>query len=187
MRTAKETIENAFRPGHFVVVTDNVNLQFPLTLWKDHDYHSDEDLEKAREQAASQVERTSILGRNLGFGIFQRRGMASYRYEVYAIVQGKALNVGLAGKAKEVEAVVRSFHAKYESRAAEDLLEELDRELSRHDWYAAMSDAPGVWSAGERHIDEVIRPLLAYVPREQGLALWQKHAPEGCVRDPYEG
>lgn len=199
MENPKTVIENSYQPGHFVVVTDNVNLLYPSTLWDGINYHGEAAIEDAREKSAYQVSRMSILGDNLGFGIFQRRGMAAYQYVVYAIIEGvdhtwsngderrfsRAMKIGNAHDAEGVERLVRDFHAKYAGKSEDDLAEELDRELGRHDWYAAMSDAPGIWRVGMRHMDEVIKPLLAHLPEKRGLAVWKKHAPEAYAPNPY--
>lgn len=198
MNTPSKVIENSYKSGHFVVVTENVNLQYPPTLWDNRNYHSDEVLEKAQEAAAHQVGRKSILGRNLGFGVFNRNGMASYMYTVYAMVEGvdhtyrngderlfsRALEIGHAHDIKDVEELVRQFHARYEGKSEDELAEALDAELARHDWYAAMSDSWSTTQAGQRHMDEVIRPLLAHLPEERGSAVWQKHAPKDFT-NPY--
>jgi len=53
----------------------------------------------------------------------------------------------------------------------------LERELSRHDWWGCMSDSFGVEQAADRHMKEVIAPLLTSVPADIVRALWSKHAP----------
>lgn len=57
-----------------------------------------------------------------------------------------------------------------------DPVTHLDRELSSHDWYCHMSDAPGVYGAGERHMNQ-IREIIKDVDPEKVRELWAKHAP----------
>jgi hypothetical protein len=53
----------------------------------------------------------------------------------------------------------------------------LERELDRHDWWACMSDSYGVEVAADRHMKDVIDPLIDAVPVDVVRALWAKHAP----------
>lgn len=58
-----------------------------------------------------------------------------------------------------------------------DPVAHLERELAHHDWWACMSDSHGVEVASDRHMKEVVSPLLAAVPVDVARALWAKHAP----------
>jgi len=53
----------------------------------------------------------------------------------------------------------------------------LGRELAHCDWWACMSDSYEAAVASDRHMEEVVRPLLAAVPVDEARALWAKHAP----------
>jgi len=198
MRDPSEVIKQAYDVAQFVVVTENTNLQFPASLFDGLNFHSEQAIEKGREQALHQVKRTSILGDNLGFGTFGTRGMTSYMYTVYAIVEGvehrhadgsevrfqRTVQIGYAHKVPEVEALVRDFHAKYVGLSEDEVAALTEHELKMHDWYCAMSDAPGVWRAGETHMSTVVMPLLAHLPTSRGNKLWEKYAPDG-FRSPY--
>ena len=83
-----------------------------------------------------------------------------------------AEDCGKAALARRLEA----FNAELEVLA--DPARHLERELKSHDWHCAMSDAPGVCGAGERHMRE-IRKIMEDVDPATVRELWAKHAPEG--------
>lgn len=186
-RTAKDSpAQMVLRmiPEQTVVVLERGFKAFPPTLFHDDEFQP----EDVRERAAKQAARLLDRGGALGYGIYDRR---NYQFIVYGTVpQGLVHNLGRAYEPEDVDKLVRDYAKRVtgDGRKAE---RELERELKRHDWYAAMSDAPGVWRAGERHMNEVIKPLLAAVPQEVGIALWKKYAPtksKGGLysEDPYE-
>lgn len=163
---------------HIVLVNASAPTRtFPKTLFDGSNFHSDDVLEKARALAAHELTRTSILGPALGFGVFHRLGMYSYTYRVYGVTPNGAVELGAVHKVEEVEAMVRAYHEGL--GAIEERVEKLRGELGRHDWYCAMSDAPGVWRAGETHMRQNILPLLASLPPDEAQALWAEYAPEG--------
>jgi hypothetical protein len=198
MKTPEKVIQQAHDPAQFVVVTENTNLQYPMSLFDGNSFHTEYLIEKARKDAMYQVKRTSILGDNLGFGVYNKRGLASYMYDVHAIIEGvdrrradgsevrfqRAVQIGYATTVEEVEALVRDFHSKYVGLSEDEVAALAEHELKMHDWYCAMSDAPGVWKAGEVHMDKTLLPLLAHLPTNRGRKLWKKYAPEG-FRSPY--
>jgi hypothetical protein len=71
---------------------------------------------------------------------------------------------------------LEAFNAELEVLA--DPARHLERELKSHDWHCAMSDAPGVCGAGERHMQE-IRKLMGDVDPATARELWTKYAPDG--------
>jgi hypothetical protein len=193
MRTPSDVIKQAYDPAQFVVITEKTNLQYPMSLFDGNNFHTEAIVEKGRKDAMYQVKRTSILGDNLGFGVYNKRGMTSYMYDVYAIVEGvdrrhadgsetrfqRAVQIGYAHKVQEVEDLLRDFHSKYVGLSEDEIAALTEHEMRGHDWYCAMSDAPGVWRAGETHMNTAILPLLAHLPTSRGRKLWKKHAPEG--------
>ena len=58
-----------------------------------------------------------------------------------------------------------------------DPVAHLERELAHHDWWACMSDSFEAEAASDRHMKDVVGPLLAAVPVDVARPLWAKHAP----------
>lgn len=81
-----------------------------------------------------------------------------------------AADAGLACLARRNEAMTE------ELQVLADPVRNLTRELASHDWYCAMSDAPGVCAAGEAHMRR-IRKIMEDVPVDQARELWTAHAP----------
>jgi len=54
----------------------------------------------------------------------------------------------------------------------------LERELSRHDWWACMSDSYGAELAANKHLEEVISPILKSMDPEVAREIWSFHAPK---------
>lgn len=59
-----------------------------------------------------------------------------------------------------------------------DPVAHLTRELSCHDWYCHMSDAPGVCGAGEAHMRRIV-DIAKDVDPATVRELWLQHAPHG--------
>ena len=99
--------------------------------------------------------------------------------EVWSALLGQILRgVGDTPAAAVANAAANVAQREAEERAVrDDAVAHLARELDRHDWWACMSDNYGAEVAANRHMQEVILPLLAAVPQDGVRSLWQKHAP----------
>jgi hypothetical protein len=53
-------------------------------------------------------------------------------------------------------------------------IEEFDRRLSRHDWYFAYSDDGGVFRAGDREADELLRVAMQSAEHAALYDAWSK-------------
>ncbi len=170
-----------------VVVLPHGSKSFPDNKFDGKDWHPQNVLDKAAEKASALVRRDDALG----FGLYDGR---RYVFTTFVILpQGKGM-VQLPGHggadAKDVKKLVHKYHQKLQ-RDVNQAVQELDAELAKHDWYAAMSDHPGAWKSAERHMQDVITPLLITVPKDVGMAVWKKHAPTKAqggtyTDDPYK-
>jgi hypothetical protein len=159
-----------------VVVKKTSTTAFPEEKFLDHNWHPEETLKVERAKAEKAAKSC------LGFGVFTSRGMYSYTYRVYAKTPNGIVEIGACHKDEEVDSMVRGYHEKLGS--LKERVAKLEVELTHHDWWCHMSDAPGVCGAGERHMAE-IKPLLASLPKKTAKALWTKHAPKE-FRFPFE-
>lgn len=118
--------------------------------------------------------------------VLERPVDGAWTGEAFSAYLGRAVRVGYGGLLKTAEAASVALHAAWaQEEASERAIQldpeaHLDRELGRHDWFSAMSDAPGVALAGGHHWKK-IKDLMGQVPTELARSLFFKHAPEEAV------
>jgi len=186
MQTPQDALQHAWiSTTQIVLIAEKGTRSFPAKAFDaSGNFHDAEVMKRATKEALEALEGPDeLVGRLLGYATFGTRGMTSYMFTVYTIVNGRVVETGHARYIDEVEQMVESQHAQLQG-TEDELAARLDTELGRHDWYAHMAEG-SAWAGADSHLIGVIRPLLAALPEERGLAIWQKHAPEGYSRNPY--
>lgn len=115
----------------------------------------------------------------IGVLTYSDRGMRSFTYQAFVrYPNGSFVALRRFPGDNDMMAAVEYLRRKgmKETRDFRKIETEVARRLQSHDWWAAMSDAPGVWAAGERDMDEIVEMMLDLDP-DDARALWAKYAP----------